>query len=355
MLQTIGDWYRIIDLNIADDFLEKRRLAASSLADEWTKATPDTVAEIVSYACDLFSADRKAPSPLYDEIVKAIQQAQPSFDTHTKTVTADVRICCAVALNELMYRQRSTRRPVGRTSLRAASCIISALRWRSTTSGIQIAACRSSLLDNAEAVLDAVDDRRRTRRDLPLEEFQRSLADENANLGTVGKIFDQIFTEMVKDREELQALWWVFGGYSNLMRVPFGSMNPSTAALLSGLELSTIIKAPATYSLASLSGRAVCATPNADTHSPINSFFESVTGEAWQQMTLSARTEAVVRRHPIIFPLSYISVRHCVDGSKLDEIIKTLPDWGTMEAVKPAEMAMQFFAERILLDQIEDK
>jgi hypothetical protein len=354
MLQTIGEWYKLIDLDLKDDLLEKRRAAASALADDWTKLSSDSAFEIVAYAIDLFSSDRKLQTAARDDVLNAVRKAHPSFDAQNVTSDADLKTCCAVALNELFVRQ-AERRNVLRTSILPASCTVAALRWRTTRSGVHTAQCMSSLLRNAEAILDAADERRRLRKDLPTAKYKTTLADAGATLASAGEAIDLLYSEMLKDREEIQALWWVFGGYSHLKKDAFQELSASNAAILAGCELAQIIRAPATAALSSLCARATRAAKNSDEKTSLETILQNVDVDTWKLLDLTTRGESLVRKNALIFPISFTGLRLLEGGNTAADVVRAMPDWGTMDSTSAHTIAMQLFAERSLLAQIEER
>jgi hypothetical protein len=213
----------------------------------------------------------------------------------------------------------------------------------------------SSLLKNAEAILDVADERRRIRKDLPSERFKNSLAEEGATLSTAGEAIDLLYSEMLKDREEIQALWWVFGGYSHLKKSAFQDLSASNAAVLAGCELAKIIRAPATFALSSLCSRATRSAQNAAELSSFEELLQSVDKDSWRFLDLTARGESFVRRNPSIFPVSFTGLRLLEGENTTADIVRTMHDWGTMERTSAQVVAMQIFAERSLLAQIEDR
>lgn len=354
MLQTIGEWYKLIDLDLQDDLLEKRRVAASTLADEWTKLSSDSALDVVAYAIDIFSTDRKVQNSAREDVLTAVRNAHPSFDAQHATSDADLKTCGAVALNELMSRQ-ADRRNVSRTIVLPASCAVAALRWRTTRLGVHAANCMSSILRNAEAILDAADERRRVRKDLPTAKYKSSLAEAGATLVNAGEAIDLLYSEMLKDREEIQALWWVFGGYSHLKSGAFKDLSASNAAILAGCELAQIIRAPATSALAALCARATRAAPSSEEESSIDTILQNVDQDTWKMLDLTTRAESLIRKNALIFPISFAGLRLMEIGITAADVVRAMPDWGTMDRISAQTIAMQLFAERSLLVQIEDR
>lgn len=354
MLRTIGEWYKLIDLELTDELLGKRRTAASALADDWTKLSADYAFDVVAFSVDLFSSDRKLQNSVRDDVLNAVRAAHPSFAAQSATADADLKVCCAVALNELFVRQ-AERKSVLKSCVLPASCTAAALRWRSTRSGVHVSLCMGSLLKNAEAILDAADERRRVRKDLPTDKFKNSLAEDGANLSSAGDAIDLLYSEMLKDREEIQALWWVFGGYSHLKKSAFQDLSASNAAVLAGCELAQIIKAPATFALSSLCARATRSAPNAVELTSFEALLQSVDEESWKFLDLTIRGESLVRKNPFIFPVSFTGLRLLEGGNTAADIVRSMHDWGTMDRISAQIVAMQLFAERSILVQIEDR
>jgi hypothetical protein len=355
MLQAIGEWYKLIDLDLTDDLLEKRRIAASALATDWTKLSADSAFEVVAFSIDIFSSDRKLKNSIRDDVLNAVRSAHPSFEPQSVTADADLKVCSAVALNELFVRQIE-RKSVLKSCVLPASCTASALRWRSTKSGLHVSQCMGSLLKSAEAILDTTDERRRLRKDLPSEKFKTSLAEEGTNLSNAGEAIDLLYSEMLKDREEIQALWWVFGGYSHLKKSAFQDLDESNAAVLAGCELAQIIKAPATFALASLCARATRVATKSTELASFEALLHAVDRDTWKFLDLTTRGESLVRKNPSIFPISFTAIRLSDDGDHTAaDVVRTMPDWGTMDRTSAQVVAMQLFAERSLLAQIEDR
>lgn len=354
MLQTIGEWYKLIDLDLNDELLEKRRGAASALVDEWTRLSVDAAIDAVAFALDIFSTDRKLQNGARESVLAAVRNAQPSFDAQQTTAEADLKACCAVGLNEFFARQ-AERRSILRSSVLPASCTAAALRWRTTKSGVHASKCMNSLLRNAEAILDAADERRRVRKELPTDKFKNSLAEETATLSTAGEAIDLLYSEMQKDREEIQALWWVFGGYSHLKKSAFQDLSASDAAIFAGCELAQIIKAPATFALTALCARATRAAPNANEKASFGTILQGVDADSWKSLEITTRGESLVRKYPSIFPVSYTGLRLAEAGTTATDIVRPMSDWGEMEEASALLVAMQLFAERTLLVQIEDR
>lgn len=354
MLQTIGEWYKLIDLDLTDELLEKRRSAASALVDDWAKLPVDAAIDAVAFALDTFSNDRKLRNGTRETVLAAVLNAHPSFDPQQATADADLKTCCAVALNEFFVRQ-AERRSILRSSVLPASCTAAALRWRTTKSGVHVSQCMNSLLQNAEAILDAADERRRVRKDLPADKFKNSLAEDGATLSTAGEAIDLLYSEMLKDWEEIQALWWVFGGYSHLRKSAFQDLSASDAAIVAGCELAQIIKAPATFALTALCARATRAAPNANEKAAFGTILQNVGTDCWKALDITTRAESLIRKHPSIFPVSYTGLRLTEGGATATDIVRTMSDWGAMEEASALIVAMQLFAERTLLVQIEDR
>lgn len=354
MLQTIGEWYKLIDLELTNELLEKRRIAASTLATDWVKLSQESAFDVVAFSVDLFSSDRKSQNNIRDDVLNAVRDAHPMFDAQSTTAEADLRVCCAVALNELFARQVE-RKSILKSCILPAACTAAALRWRSTRAGIHVSKCMSSLLKSAEAILEAADERRRVRKDLPSEKFKSALSEEGANLSTVGDAIDLLYSEMLKDREEIQALWWVFGGYSHLQKSALQDLNASNAAVIAGCELAQIIKAPATFALTSLCARATRLAPDAAELTSFETLLQRVDKDLWKLLDVTTRGESFIRRNPSIFPVSFTGLRLLEDEITTADIIRNLPDWATMDRTSAQVVAMQLFAERSLLAQIEDR
>jgi GTPase-associated system helical domain len=73
-----------------------------------------------------------------------------------------------------------------------------------------------------------------------LELFRHVIEETNAVAAAVGPLIEHV----VKLDEEVNMLWWYFGGWSRALERPFRELAPPLAAAMAGLDLATLTTAP---------------------------------------------------------------------------------------------------------------
>ncbi|XIA63662.1 GTPase-associated system all-helical protein GASH [Bradyrhizobium sp. TZ2] len=272
MLSEIGDWYRIIDPVLNDDRLSQRKETASALADSWQDADQGTLLAIVSLVNELTSANKNLSNRALAPTIDAIILNQPSFDRKADIAANDIRICAAVALSEILHRAK-LQTGSGTTVVKAAACVVSSLRFRNWSCPRAVSDQLQLLLSAAQELLRHADMRRRRRAKEPLLELDEVPADFSKAKEEYEAAFAVLEEEILKDREELQALWWLFGGYSVLRSEKYSDIKIGVG-LLAGHELSTILSPPPTVGMAALAARMVRSALGANQSIALAKLFE---------------------------------------------------------------------------------
>lgn len=346
MLNLIGDWYKLVGVAADDARLLKRRSAASRLSTSLTSAKPSVVQDFVGFALEAIGAAGNAENPTSNAVVAQILEDEPSFERDGGSSRLDTRICAAVALGEFLSGSGAVRRKSGAAV--AASALCSALRHRQAAADYA-QKCAGQLLDLAESVLDGVDERRRQRKDTALSKFEKSVAEPESDLlEAVRSTLSIMNEEMLKDREELQALWWLFGGYSHRESKPFAQLPRGTAAIVAGVELAEILEAPATQGMASLAGRAARAATGATEIVSLKELAASLAPGDWAYLTQGGVAAQIVSANPVLFPITALANRFKVGR----DITAALAEPGSLDGstmISSVDLAAQVFSERLLL------
>jgi hypothetical protein len=154
------------------------------------------------------------------------------------------------------------------------------------------------LLESAEQVLNTFDARRRERKGSPSNHFAEAAADQTADWRkVVGEALRELEEDASKDREELEALWWVFGEYSYKLMKSYADLNPASASVTAGVELAEIVNPPATLGMTALASRMMRIVPAGSEEKPLATLLEEISEEAWALVTPAAGDKDVVQRH----------------------------------------------------------
>jgi hypothetical protein len=295
----------------------------------------------------LGSAGNTSAIPL---AVECLLDDEPSLNKDEVSASLDLRIACAAAVEEFVANASN----VGlrsRAAIAAAS-IATSLRYRQLSGGDFSAARAQGLLNVAEKLLDALDRKRRDRKDTAYERFKDAAAATDSDMAeAVRQLVGGLHDEMLKDREELQALWWVIAAYSHTLSKRFSELGHVDAGIISGLELADIVKFPPTLSFGILAGKNAQLIAGADDRVSLAVSLAAVATHTWDALFPRPAEIDIVKRNPAVFPLSYCSWkrRAGVDPSIALGEPGALPSEALISSL---ELASQTFAERSLLSAV---
>lgn len=344
MLSQTGEWYKTTAIQDNDERLAQRRRAAETLVASWEKAAAPQIIDVVCLGLEAALPVRGENSPALGSVLDAIAHEQPTFDRALGASAIDPRLCVLVGLSEFLHRRMAKPEALRKkeSALIAAQALTCALRYRLVTAGGFLDEKVQSLLDVAEALLVKLDQGRRVRRVDPAAAMASVVLSGEAAWANLKKaVLDSLnlmTANAALDREELQALWWVFGGYSISQQRPFAQLPPATAALTAGVELSSLIAWPGTMGTGVLAAR-VAVLPEGVDGKTCDEFFDDVDDAIWR-FCLAADQTSLVDDRSITFPL--LSAAASGDH-RLPTSILMRP------SLSREEIAVQAFSERCLL------
>jgi hypothetical protein len=258
MSTNIRAWYRGAAIGDSDERLSQRRSAAAELASQLEGTAAKEVAKTVAFGLGILTGSAGS-SEASETVIEIMQNSQPSLDPEDPATLGDARLCTLASIETLIAERsaRAARLARREPAVVAGEAIVAALRFRQAAVGEKLAEQLSTLAATAEALLDKLDLGRRTRRTElkpPLTRL-RSAADVTAIRDEAVRAMENIWNDSLLDREELQALWWAFGGFSPTLSASYSSMTPLRAALAAGVDLASLIQWPGTRAFSELATR----------------------------------------------------------------------------------------------------
>lgn len=340
MLNEIASWYKATTLEDNDERLGQRRRAAEALLGQWRAGVaPGQAVDLVCLGLEAASQNRSAHHPELGAVVDAVCLGQPSRDRDEAARAVDTRICILMALSELIQTVGEINQTIWDSpALFVAQALTCALRHRKPTTGAFLEDRLNVLLRRAEDLLNRIDVYRRARKDVPVE-LPEPDGEEFAE--TISQSLSTLRANAELDREELQALWWVFGGYSLKARAYFGELPAERAAWFAGLELSEIVQGYGALGLAVLAARAASVAQETGEGSGL---FSSILPEDWAH-GVDEKEAPLLANREAVFPV--LSTSRRTDHS--------LPP-GTMitQALSSRMLAIQVFGELSLLERLAE-
>lgn len=306
MLGQIADHSRIVNPTPSDAFVKQRRAAVEKLVADGSVSVENLEAFVEFAVFGVPSTRGKRHTAATDALVAAIQDSQPSFAADVDANHLDLRLVAGVMIGE---RLRSE--PSDEWNVYIASLVISALLLQPMPKEIYVARLIEDLVKAAKASLAVTSKRLRERRPWPTKEMLDAAGPEASAPAKNGKSALDTFFEVVAsnakaDREELDVLWWAFGGRSARTGERFESMADSERALIAATELSDRMLMPPISTAEHLLGSLV----TEDTQLSLAELLRHVRKETLLEfVTKKAGVQTVLESQPSLMPLTWLATR----------------------------------------------
>jgi hypothetical protein len=156
------------------------------------------------------------------------------------------------------------------------------------------------------------------------------------------------------DREEIETLWWMFTGFSEIEQKPLAKLSPTASAFCAGIELGRRALVPPSQSAIAMLERVAESGREASTLAP-TTLKDAVKDWTLPMLNGLASTDAkcdnAVSQCPALLPLSWACrrLREGGDSPKLGKEFTTATGLPLNEPIPPAEWGAQVFRETILL------
>jgi hypothetical protein len=237
-------------------------------------------------------------------IISAIQVPQPSFSSDIGANVLDVRVFAGVALGEYLGAQ---------TDAITASLVISALGTRLPPQERYLAEFVLALLEVARLSIEAAGRTERERPELAIDAFQGT--DVPTITKSINDVLDKFKYAVDKklrvDREELQVLWWIFGGYSTRLGKQFQSLDLPQRVLASATELADLVIVPPMKG----SNQFLNAALREDGPLTLRHLIEPLSSVLLESVAEHrAQTSVVLSGHPALLPVTWLCCRRLESG-----------------------------------------
>lgn len=246
-MADIAKHIRIFNPNPDDDFVTKRT-SAIALIEAAVKKKVNNM-EIFLFANGLIKGIEN--SNVANSIINEI--AEPALKKYSTSFVADgeelqLLTCALIGTIQYLEKYRNT---TGKSTPEVilAGALWSGLSFQSPLIDKEkLEALRLELLTISAQLATEVAYTSRNRKEIkprtalsvPTDETIASLV---ASIESIfGKQLDSMRTNAILDSEEINILWWVLNGWSNICKIPIHGMNSVQTALISGLEISALLQ-----------------------------------------------------------------------------------------------------------------
>ncbi|RJF86113.1 GTPase-associated system all-helical protein GASH [Sphingomonas cavernae] len=344
MSGNIGAWYRGAAIGKDEERLTHRRTASVTLAASIEKMAARDVAGVAAYGLGILTGSG-APSPYAATIIERMQGPQPSLSEEDAAAEGDARICTLAAIEKMIEDRAAKPNRLMRKepAIVAAEAIVCATRMRVVSAGSNLAGKLGELISSAETLLTQLDAGRRTRRVVkPTLTTLKGAADLEGVKAEAAKAIEGIWLDSHLDREELQALWWVFSGFSPTLLQGYETLTKAKAAVASGIDLAGLLEWPGTKAFAELATRASGANLHAPDAAPENGALSALTDDDLTPLTHGSSTDEFPDLN-VLIPLTAASFVRSTGADSSNALA------GMRQDLSYADLARQSFAECSLL------
>jgi hypothetical protein len=240
MLNHTLEFLRIADLHPNDEKVRKRRECAGELFAH--VANWDNRAVLLAFLQGViggfedptFSQNSTAVALL----IKSIKDRDATLPHDLSENATELRAVAAITVGELLANERDG--TPSNEAVLAALALESALSSRPTAGNKHIRSMLGALASAGEKVLATAARRRRNRGNNAFAKLEQELEESSeetdvfdAIMPAVKAAIREVSAQQAVDREELETLWWMFAGYSEIEQKPLAELAPSAAALSS--------------------------------------------------------------------------------------------------------------------------
>ena len=344
MSGNIGAWYRGAAIGNDEERLTHRRSASVALAAAIEKMPPRDVAGVAAYGLGILTGSG-ASSPFSAAVIETMQGPQPSLSADDAEIENDARICTLAAIEKMIADRtaKSSRLTRKEPAIVAAEAIVCAARMREVSAGSDLATKLGELIAAAEALLAQIDEARRSRRAAkPALTALKAATDLEVLKTEAAKAIEVVWTDSHLDREELQALWWVFSGFSPTLLEGYEAMTKAKAAVVSGADLAGLLEWPGTKAFAELATRASGAMLHAPVEVSADGILAALTEDELAPLTRGAASSDYPDLD-VLLPLTAAAFAAKAGGDSTNALA------GLRKNLTHADLARQSFAECSLL------
>jgi len=338
-LMDIAQYVRIFALEPDDDFVTKRGAAVKDLCTQFSEET--NVANLMaigSAVSEVFRDKSSMPDALQMQIESAIRAQSVSFVREGHEL--EIGVCGAVAATQMVIAGAAAKDNWTNSDVLAVA-LWSALSFLPACDAPKLEELRVRAIDAARSRIVNAGLKTRTRRIVPaLGVFGDEAIAKETFMTAVAPAVDALRFNTALDREEINLLWWVLCGMSDIFDRPLTSLSPTTRAVATGIEIGVLMRA-----LPSQSHRNLVMRGLKETESLTLSELLTALGEDRLPIAASFKDEALVNMAPLVFPLLSAIRTGNTNGSGA-HLSKPLSDWGSRALLERAVLQFQHKVHR---------
>jgi len=249
-MYDIAEHIRIFEANPDDDLVTKREAAIKVVVGKLGKKI--SFEELLNLADDISTAMfdlNVSDSPICEDMIEALKAKSSSFSATDNAL--QVAVCAALAVLKFISNSAPANGRVT-NSVFLSFALWSALANRQPIKDPKLESLRLEVLNEARELTLRSANAARIRASIPalkwpnkgnvketVDEEDTSAVDFDA---TAKKTIGSLELNAALDREELDILWWVLGGWSDIAQSRLHTLSELNRAIISGIEISMMLR-----------------------------------------------------------------------------------------------------------------
>ena len=337
----IAKCIRIFEPEPDDDFVTKRQAAIRDLGAQFLKKNKiSDLMAIGNGVCEVFRDSPSMPNALATQIEAAIKKQSASFVQEGRDL--EMGVCAVAAIVQAINSDGKAQNGWSASDVLAVT-LWSALSFLPACNASKLEEFRMQAVDAARNRIHNTGLETRARHNVPAlgafgGEETTSEAFESATAPTV----NALRINAALDREEIDLLWWVLGGASEIFGRPLQSLSPELRAVTTGIEIGALMRGLPTQSHRNL---ALSRLEEADPL-PLLKLLTAL-GEDRLAVAASFKDESLIDDAPLVFPL--LSAIRSGEGTGLGaNFPRSLSEWAARALLERAVLRIQYKERRKL-------
>ena len=332
---------RIFEPDPDDDLVSKREIAIRNLGTQFSKDKNVTALMVIgSEVCEAFRDSPSMSDALATKVEAAIKKQSASFVKDGRDL--EMGVCAAAAVVQCINSDAKARDGW------LVSDVLAVALWSALSF---LPACKAPKLEEFRVLaIEAARDRilntgleTRARHNVPtFGAFEAEEITSETFSSVTTPTIDALRINAALDREEIDLLWWVLGGVSNIFDRPLQSLSPEVRAVTTGVEIGALMRALPTQNHRNLALRGI------DETDPLSlPKLLAALGEDRLVVATSFKDESLIDSAPLVFSL--LSAIRSGEGAGLGaNLPRSLPEWAARALLERAVLRIQYEGRRKL-------
>lgn len=312
MLSKTFEWHRIVDPKPSRETIDHRAAAARDLVKVLNESSDwDLILDAVSGTVSGFESGFAQDASIVQAIVGAIRTHDSAFPQSLSENAMELRAMAATALGELMLVEEEV---PDQNAIGIASLLRCGKFLRPASSDKYLREMLEELGTASAKVFQIAGEARRgysgrVQTSAKAETEPSDLPTALAAIQSLRKTVKELIRQSTIDREELNVLWWMFGGSSRTSRTLLEDLPAGAAAITCGGELGTMCLVPHSASIEAMVRRAFLANRGTIPDQTIEAIASEWTPAAQTALVPDDDAKESALAHPTLFPLSWLAAR----------------------------------------------